>query len=447
MERWYIAFNTFGTPQDILGKLLQVVRQQHLGDFVIRFCYEKGAGAGKKRGQFYVFIGVVSKEKGYIPEDIHAEYHIMLQMLHLIDRGLYVYIDEVKRMVSKELEIHNLRKIKMLNSPKVNLSDPFSYTNSEVVRTPAKDQQFVYNNLLYWLSLHGYGTWQLFRSACEELGLDQTGEYSRRIARRLRSLGHIEITNDGQNWFISPACLVETENQDGQFHAFLSGQRSPQLVNILEQSGHIETEPQPDGDAPEVIRVTFPSRDTAEHFAKVYTQQQYQLYIAGRSDLKIASVLPDLSSWETSLPALTIIKGNYTFEQWIGNGFFPIDLPKETGLYRLSHISTRIEHPQLTLFYDIKGNTWRKADWYGLRYLMLCRTGTKCTFLYDHKLKRLCISKEHRLPDIYERSLVLASGRLPIAWNDQVIFGDVSDTLAHILSNKLEATYVEYEGA
>jgi hypothetical protein len=445
MERWYIAFNTIGAPQEILGRLLQAVRQQHLGEFVIRFCYEKGAGAGKKRGQFYVFIGVISKEKGFIPEEIHSGFHIMLQMLHLVDKGLYVYIDEVKRMVSKELEIHNLRKIKMFNFPKVNPSDPFNYTNSETTETQAKDQQSAYNDLLFWLSLYGFGTWQQFKSVCLELGLDLTGEYSRRIARRLRSLGHIEITNEGQNWFISPACLVETENTDGQFRTFLTGQRSLNLIGALEQAAYVELEPQPDCDAPEVIRVTFPSRDTAEHFVQNYTQQ-HQLYLAGRSDLKIASVLPDLTSWEDNLPALTIIKGNYAFEQLVENKFLQIELPKETGLYRLTHVSTRIEHPQLTLFFSSESNTWRKADWYGLRYLMIRRTGTTCMFLYDHKLKRLCISKEHRLPDIYERSLVLASGRLPIFWNEQVIFGDVSDTLAHMLSNKLEATYVEHEG-
>jgi len=446
MERWYIAFNTFGTPQEILNRLIQAVRQQHLGDFVIRFCYEKGAGVGKKRDQFYVFIGVTSKEKGSIPEDIYKNFQVMLQMLHFVDRGLYVYIDEVKRMVSKELEIHNLRKIKMVNVTRVNPSDPFNYTSFETFATQHKDQQLAYNDLLSWLSIYGLGTWHQFRSVCMELGLDGDGEQSRRIARRLRSLGHIEITNEGQNWFISPACLVETENSDGQFHAFLAGQRSLNLIRSLEQEANVEIEPQPNGDAPEVVRVTFPSSDAGKLFVRTYTQKHNILYLAGRSDLKIASALPDLSSWEQSLPVLKIIKGHYTFEQWVENKFQPIELPKETGLYRLTHVSTRFEHPQFTLFYSSKSDTWRKADWYGLRYLMMRRTGASSLFRYDHKLKRLCIAQENRPPDIYERSLVLSSGRLPLSWNDQVIFGDVSDTLAHMLSNKLEAAYVDFEG-
>lgn len=77
---------------------------------------------------------------------------------------------------------------------------------------------------------------------------------------------------------------------------------------------------------------------------------------------------------------------------------------------------------------------------------MMRRTGETCEFYYDHNMKRLSIAMENRPPDIYERSLVLASGRLPIFRNGQVIFGDVPETLAHMLANKLEAEFIEYKG-
>lgn len=446
MERWYIAFNTVGSPYDILAKVEQAVREHRLGDFVVRFCYEKGAV--KKRGQFYVFIGVASEQKGIIPQEVYNEFYTMLQRLHLNDHQLYVYFDEVKRMVpgGKELEIHNLRQIKMLTLHRFEPSDPFGYAAAETADTQAAEINPAYNDLLYWISAYGRGTWQQFRAACRELGLDPKGEYAKRIVRRLRSLGHLELTNEGQNWVIAPSCLVETPTDKGQYCTFLAGQRSPQLIQALQQVAHVESEPHPYGNAPEIVRIRFTSQDEAEDFVKSYTRQYYSLYLAGRADLRIASALPDLASWELSLPALSLVKGNYTYEQWMNEGFYTIQLPKETGLYRLTHVSTRFEHPQLTLFYNAEKDRWHKADWYGLRYLMLRRTGETCQFHYDEHLNTLSVAKDQRLPDLYERALVLASGRLPIYRHEQLIFGNISETLAHMVANKLEAEFIEYRG-
>jgi hypothetical protein len=443
MERWYIAFNTVGSPQEILFKLEQGIKQHRLGEFVVRFCYEKGV----RKGQFYVFLGVASEQLGQIPEEIYNEFYSMLQRLRLSDKNLYVYFDEVKQMVTKELEIHNLRQIKMWKSEKVKQSDPFSYANTETASNANANLRDGYNKLLYWLSAYGRGTWQQFVGTCKELGIDTTGEYSRRIMRRLRSLGHIELTNNGQTWFIAPPCLVETESDNGLYHAFLAGQRSAILIQNLQDAAYqIETDPQPNGDAPDAIRVAFENRQNAEQFIEDFSRQHHALFLAGQASIKIASLLPDLEGWEQDLPILSVVIGNYTYERWSNNGFSRIELPKETGLYRLTHTSTRFDHPQLTLFYNADDGTWRKGDWYGLRYLMLRRTGEKCTFHYDHNLKRLNISSNARIPDMYERSLILESGRLPIFKSEQVIFGDISETLAHMLANKLEAEFIEYKG-
>lgn len=447
MERWYIAFNTVGSPYDILARIEQAVRQHRLGDFVVRFCYEKGAI--KKRGQFYVFIGVASEQKGLIPQEVHNEFYTMLQRLHLSDNQLYVYFDEVKRMVpgGKELEIHNLRQIKMLQLHKLEPSDPFSYAGTETPHIQTSEVNLAYNDLLYWLSAYGRGTWQQFRAACQELGLDPKGEYAKRIVRRLRSLGHLELTNEGQNWVITPSCIVETPAEAGQYCAFLAGQRSPQLIQAIQQVAQVESEQHPYGNAPEVVRIRFNSHAEAMDFAKSYTQQHYSLYLAGRADLQITSTLPDLASWEASLTSLSLVKGSYTYEQWMSDDFCPLKgLPKETGLYRLTHDSKRFDHPQLTLFYNAEKDSWYKADWYGLRYLMLRRTGETCQFHYDERLNTLSVAKDQRVPDLYERALVLASGRLPVYRYEQVIFGNVSDTLAHMVANKLEAEFIEYRG-
>lgn len=444
MERWYIAFNTVGAPHDILNRLFQAVRQHRLQDFVVRFCYEKGAG--RRRGQFYVFIGVASEAKGVIPSHLHHEFYSMLQRLRLSDHQLYVYFDDVQRMVSKELEIHNLRQIKMLKPQKLPPSDPYNFANQEIADTPNIEKNDAYNKLLYWLSTYGRGTWQQFRTACKSLDLDPNGEFARRIMRRFRSLGHVELTKNGQNWFIAPPALVNAELNESGYHTFLAGQRSPILIEELQSVASVSIEPQPYGDAPDVVRAVFAARDDAEHFVNSFSQKYHRLYLAGSAGYEIASSLPDLKDWQAQLVELPIVKGNYQYEQLLDGDFQAVHLPKSTGLYRLTHVSSHFDHPQLTLFYDADQGTWHKGDWYGLRYLMLRRTGDICEFHYDHNLNRLSIPLESRLPDMYERSLILASGRLPIFRNEQVIFGDVPETLAHILANKLEAEFIEYRG-
>lgn len=442
MERWYIAFNTVGSPHDILNKLVQAVRHHKLGDFVVRFCYEKGV----RKGQFYVFVGVASEEKGIIPTESYNEFHSMIKRLRLRDDGLYVYFDEVQRMVTKELEIHNLRQIKMLKPTKLPPTDPFNYASRPSTVKQDASLNEAYNKLIYWLSAYGRGTWQQFNTACKELGLDPEGEYSRRIMRRLRSLGHVELTKDGQNWFIAPPALVAIDSEGNEYPTFLTGLRSNVLLDQLQHVARIEFEIQPDANAPETVRVTFGTENDVIQFVQYFSAQHHSLYFAGIASLKIASTLPDLSEWQKYLSTFSIVRGNYDFEQLIDGSFQKIHLPNETGLYRLTHVSTKFEHPQLTLFYDEDTNTWHKGDWYGLRYLMLRKTGQPCDFHYDHNLKKLSIALENRLPDMYERALVLASGRLPIFRNDYLIFGGVSETLAHILANKLEAEFIEYKG-
>lgn len=441
MERWYIAFNTVGNPYEILTRLSQAVRQHKLEDFIVRFCYEKGLR--KKRGEFYVFIGVVSEAKGTIPANLYRDFYNMLHNLRLSDHQMYVDFDDVQQMVGKDLEIHNLRQIKMRKPHRLPSSDPDNFVNNETTNSSRAEKNESYNNLLYWLSAYGHGTWQQFRSACQSLGLDPNGELSRRIIRRLRILGHLELTKDGQNWFIAPPSLVAVESDSGGYHTFLAGQRSPILIEQLKTVSQVTEEPQPDGNAPDMIRAVFADQNEVQHFVKDFSQKHHRLYIAGAAAYEIASHLPNLTGWQAQLAELSIVLGNYQYEHWLNGDFQSIPLPKSTGLYRLNHISGRFEHPQLTLFYDADRNTWHKGDWYGLRYLMLIRTGEVCQFNYMHNLKTLKIPLKNRLPDMYERSLVLASGRLPIFDNEQVIFGNIPEMLAHILANKLEAELIE----
>jgi hypothetical protein len=446
MERWYIGFRTRNLPDELTQKLGRLVRQYGLDDFITRACYERRT-AHKRNGEYYYFVGVVSNEKGRIPDEKYQPFYSALQQLGVYDSQIYVYYDEIQPMASKEIEAFNFRRIKMVHLNRYVPTDPFDFaTSAEDKHQITQDTNPVFNQLLFCLSAYGRGTWQQFRTICAELGIETTGEYARRISRRIRSLGHIELSRDGQNWFAAPSCLVQFEGGDQRYHAFLAGQRSPRLLEILHRKTHTITAAQPYGNAPEQVVVTFPNESTAQAFVDDYSKQHHPIHLAGQAGLKIASRLPGLDEWETNLPIPSIVKGHYRFKRWVDGDFESVPLPRETGMYRLTHNSERFEHPQLTLFYNADADTWRKADWYGIRYLALRRAGASCEVHYDSARRELATAVEQRWPDLYERSLVLASGRLPHFHNDYAIYSNITAAQAHILASKLGANLIEHGG-
>ena len=346
---------------------------------------------------------------------------------------------------SDERETHNIRRIRFQKPDPISPSDPLSPEDGNITSPDQlPDHTGSYNKLLQWLSAHGQGTWHQFKTACHTLGLDPTYEYSKRILRRLRLLGHIEVTSDGQKWFIAPPSLVTTVSADGRHRTFLSGQRSPVLIEALRDAAQIETEPQPYNDAPEVVRITFDSQDQAKCFTQDFSLRHHSLFLAGQAGHKIARALQNLFDWEKQLASPSVVIGNYKFELWQDGRFSALPRPSHTGMYRLTHLADGYRHPQLSLFFDGERELWCRADWYGLRYLTLKRTGKHIEFEYDHNSKTLSIDRNQRLPHMYERALVLASGKLPRFHDNRVAFAGIPAELGRMVAGKLEATFVEY---
>ena len=440
MKRWFIGLRVNEKPHLLPEKLKNAVKHHGLEHFIIGIRYEKIYPF--RRREHYIFLHVESEEIGdlwWYGQNLDS----MLNALNLYNGQIYLTADDIEnaQWISNSLEFQSFQQLRYQRTPRIASSDPLNYEEHRSHTQTSHIEN--YNHLLQWLSAYGQGTWKQFKTTCNTLGLDPTYEYSRRILRRLRLLGHIEITSDGQKWFIAPPSLVTTNSVDGRFNTFLAGQRSPALLNELRDAAQIEIETQPDGDTPDAIRATFDSQDQLNCFARDFRQRHHPLFLVGRAGHKIACALPHLVDWENRLSSPAVVLGNYKFELWTDGGFCSLPLPSQTGMYRLTHMADRHGHPQLTLFYDAGQNLWRRADWYGLRYLMLRRTGEHIEFDYDHNLRTLSIDWNQRLPHMYERALVLASGRLPLLHNRQVIFGDVSAELGCILADRLEAEFVE----
>lgn len=449
MGRWYIGYYASGrhSAHKKVEDFSKRVNYYHLGELISHICLEKNAFNQK---EYLFFIGFENEEFGQIPNSLYPRFENLIADMGFRDVGMsnepQTY-EQIATVVDKEIEIERVLQVKVWRPQKTEHTEPYNYVSiDDSVLDGHLNLSPKYNQLLYWLSVYGRGTWQQFRSICAELSLDENGKYSSSIIRRLRLLGHVELARNGQVWFIAPPCFVETPSPERVYQVVLAGQRTPSLLQHLQEFTQIEHEPQPNDDAPETIRAYFSNREEVETFIGDFRQKYYSMYIANQASINIASTLPDLFTWEHNLPTLAVVQGYYQFEKWSGSGFQMVSTPHETGMYRLTHRTDRFEHPQMTLYYDAGRNDWRKGDWYGLRYLMLKRTGMRCEFDYNHNLRRLTIDMNLRLPDLYERALVLASGRLPLFRNNQIIFGEISDELSHIIANKLEAKLIESKG-
>ena len=446
MIRWFIGLRVNERPYLLPEKLRNAVRNHGLEHFVVGMRYERTHPT--RRREHYIFLHVESEEVGQIRYS-RPNLEAMLSSLNMYDEQIYLTAEEIEnaQWISNTLELQSFRQLRRRRRCRLAFSDPLGYEEytSHMQADRHSNQTESYNHLLLWLSAYGQGTWQQFKTTCNTLDLNPTYEYSRQILRRLRLLGHIEVNKDGQRWFIAPPLLAATDSVDGQYRTFLVGQRSPALLHALRNAAQVEiqVEIQPDGDAPEVIRATFDSQDQAAYFARDFSQHHHPLLQAELAGHRIACALPNLAGWEGRLSSPPVVLGNYMFELWEDGDFNVLPLPSQTGMYRLTPMTDRYGSPQLTLFYDADRDLWRRADWYGLRYLTLRRTGEHIEFVYDHNLRTLRVDRNQRLPHMYERALVLASGRLPVFHNNQVIFGDVPAELGRTVANKLEAEFVE----
>jgi hypothetical protein len=99
-------------------------------------------------------------------------------------------------------------------------------------------------------------------------------------------------------------------------------------------------------------------------------------------------------------------------------------------------------YPDYSYFYEADTQTWRKGDWYGLRFLDLYHSKVlqDCHYRADQKQLQVCYHQ--RWPQLYERALVLASGYLPQVSSDRLWlrYHNITPELTSCLTQKLSLT-------
>ncbi|HIK20690.1 MAG TPA: hypothetical protein IGR15_06480 [Synechococcus sp. M44_DOE_062] len=317
-----------------------------------------------------------------------------------------------------EQDTQPMKYFPVIRPPAVN---PLSL-ETPIAESPESDRSQVCEQLLWWLSAAGSGSWETFQAVCNRLEIPQP----RRLLRRLQLLGHLTVCADGKRWQMQPPSLqLVSENR-----YVLYGQRNASLRESLQQFGRLAEIPQPGRDAPPCWQFK-PQADVATAIAKLRTS-----YPA----LAIRPVEPP-PRWEDWVATLDTIDWvplhRYRLKRYDGSAFADVRTAEETGFYELHEEGSQRQH---ALFYDREQNTWYSGEWYGLRFLALTHLSPKnLSVRYARNHQELSISISQRWPLAYERYLVMQSGCLP-CYNpntQELIYQSIGPTVQQAINKRL----------
>ena len=442
-QRWYRAYCVYGSVKTYVERISKQVRQYDLGDILPRVCYERPGRKRRGNRQFYLFVGINSEIKAQIPEQIDE---FLTQVLRLRQHIGDFSFEDIKTMVSSEIDIEDYaRKIIYTPPPPPDFDVPFDFTtHSEMEPSHDGIPAEAFNQLLYWASTVGSGTWNSFKTMCHHFLKERSD--ARHIFRRLRLLGHVEYYDHGKKWTVCPPCLAQVSHSDyEQPHHFLAGQRSQKFIQQLQELADVDILPQIGNYAPDCVCIKNVSHEHPAHILQHsglvdILSPQY----AGEASYRLASILPDLEGYQNSLILVAgIVPSFYATQKWHHNQFHDCAFQHETGFYHFSSKRDEGYAPHFTLFYDASAKIWQQGDWYGLRYLARFKSGEHCNVFYDPSQSRIALPADYRWPDLYERALVLASGCLPERRQGWLYYKDVSPVVMHILTQKLFAKEVD----
>lgn len=389
-HKWYRVYRHQGRPDELASGLAAYVRNRGLSDNVVSLSLEKRPGK-----EFYYILGLVTDS----PLDL-GSIEDALESCPLLRgfAGTLESPDEFKSFTSGELRLTTLgQTIQYRVMQRETLEDPF---DDEPV--PQDNPEHCANELLWYLSTLGKGSWAQLQRACAALGMDSHGDATR-MARTLRVLGHIELSPDGTEWSVNPALKVSARAPTGTL-TFITGARTART------SGN-------------ATRQRFgPDRITIDGEAEAFPAEQLACNLPGVRDLiagysEVGHVDPY----------------NNRIQPYGLNGFSNQPFKNAPGFYRVTTPSDRTIH----LLLDADG-TWRSGDWYSLRFFHLAMQNLLIEAEYDSDSWQLAIMADQRPPEAFERALVLASGLMPILHKGWLRYQNISPQLAEAVASRLQ---------
>ncbi len=261
-----------------------------------------------------------------------------------------------------------------------------------------------------------------------------------RILRRLRLLGHVETSMDGMRWSIAPPILVRREYDQDERDYTLCGQRDEDVLAVLQTISPLRTLPQQDGAGPASISI---DTDDANTIVDCLASHEVgaRVRIVDDAAVRLARALPPVTEWAKYLQQLPgLIPSLFDMKRFDGQQFVDVAFAHQTGLYELWPMEVGGKgaiKPKYTILYDARQDRWLRGDWYGLRFLAHYADGEYSCVRYQHATRQLAIPEAWRWPELYERALVLASGRLPFREGPWLIYDGIEPVMLDMLETKL----------
>lgn len=436
MTRRYICIPTVGLEKN-LDLIRSHVRSEHLAHRYPVVRYERPQG-GRRRGagEIYLFLGVdLAPQEG--TELAPAQDRAFLKRLGF--RVLPNLLDgaQIKTMTARS-EISTEGFWFRFNETQIPPPPPTleqEEAGDNQTGTLLDDSRF--DQLLWWLSARGHGSWSELVSAIEALGLCADYCSPAGVMRNLVLLGHVESRTNDSRWSVAPRCSVTCVLDDEV--SFLTGARGPSDELIVSDIAGASRSTQPNGAGP--ARIAFPA-DTSS--------MPDDLAPVGRAALALAYLMPTISDWISRLSEIHRPDlGGGTLQRFDGRTWEPDSSVRETdtgydgpsGLYRFLGEGNRTLWHAL---YDSERQRWNRADLTGLKFAALTlEAHDRLRVTLDPSTGDLLIPVAQRWPLIYERALVLASGWLPAYSDGYLRYCRVGELLARKLADRLGIAVVE----
>lgn len=431
MPRWYAARKCKGTPDSEAKQVAKLVEQNNLGRALPLIRIEK-----RPRKGFYMFLAIESETPGELPPELlRIQEHPVFKELMREDGRIHPFrLEEAERWMSGEIDVQNYARRLTVHIPDPPAPvDPFAepeHSGDEDGCLAERSQ--CWDRLLLWSSATGRGGLSAFRSATHALGLDADGSQTGSILRRLQLLGHLQRSADGQHWSTAPLVLTKTLGPDEQPGYVLCGERDGKILNALERIAPVIKTPQPRGDGP--ARVFLACDDGC--LPEALPLPAGRLVQRAEAGKRLSEVLPCLQGWKKTLASLPGVHPEmFDIRRFDGRDFVPATVVC-SGFYEFWPRESAAR-PRQRLYYDADCGRWLSGEWYGLRYLAQLESGLRCEAQYHFSQSCLLLPAAWRPPELYERALVLCSGRLPRYENGWLLYDGVPADVANLLAAKL----------
>ncbi|MFD6164207.1 hypothetical protein ACFWFR_03400 [Oerskovia sp. NPDC060287] len=237
----------------------------------------------------------------------------------------------------------------------------------------------------------------------------------------LEALGHIEIrrspeTLAPEGWEVCPTTIVDAGGQ-----RVLTGYWSHELIAGLEgaaeEHGH-RVDPVPMESGPTLWGTSAGSAELLEWL------DIGEVILPGRAGLALAGALPRLSEVVARLPRRRA--GAHAETQWFDPtraSWVDVVGMEGPGAYRVGRYSTTY---YLRTEADLADDTAALGDVYLVKHAATAMTVGRTLSAYSPQSRDLAVPLGANLPGLYQRAVVLDSGRAPQKRRGYLVYGDVS---------------------